>query len=138
MTRERGSVTVWVLGVCIAVLFMGGLSIDVWRAFTERRVLAGMADGAAVAGATALDVDAWRTSGVVQLLPDQAAGRAGAYLAGHPRWDAAITDSVLPAPDSVTVTLQREVEFTLLRILLAEEEPFTVSVTATAIPALSP
>ncbi len=138
MSRDRGSVTVWVLGVCIAVLFLGGLSVDVWRAFTERRVLAGMADGAVIAGATALDVDAWRSSGAVRLVPEEAAGRAGSYLTAHPEWDPTITDSIVPAPDSITVVLEREVEFTLLRILLAGEEPFRVSVTATAVPALSP
>lgn len=135
---ERGSVTVWILGLCIAVLFLGGLSVDLWRAFTDRRILAGMADGAVVAGASAIDTDEWRANGVVQLDRTQAGQRAGAYLASHPEWNASISPTITPAAVNITVTLQQNVEFTLLRVLLPGEQPFTVSVTANAIPALSP
>lgn len=138
MTGERGSVTVWVLGFCIGVLFMGGLSIDLWRAFTERREMAGMADGAVVAGATAIDADEWRTNGVIVLDPATSSARAGAYLTAHPEWDPATTTGVFPAADQITVTLEREVDFTLLRILLIGQPPFTVQVTSTAEPALDP
>lgn len=138
MKSEHGSITVWILGLCIAVLFLGGLSIDMWRAFTERRILAGMADGAVVAGATAIDAAKWRSDGVVVLAPDAAGARASAYLGSHPEWDASTTQIIVPTPADITVTLQRQVDFTLLRILLAGEEPFTVTVRASAIPALSP
>jgi hypothetical protein len=136
--KDRGSVTIWVLGLCVALLFLGGLSIDLWRGFTERRQLAGMADGAVVAGATALDVDTWRSSGVAQLDAGLAGDRASAYLLAHPEWDAAITPTITSAAAGIQVVLEQEVEFTLLRVLLPDEEPFTVRVTANAIPALSP
>lgn len=128
----------WVLGLCVAVLFLGGLSVDMWRAFTERRILAGMADGAVVAGATAVDVAEWRNNGVVRLAPDEAAARAGSFLLNHPEWNVSITETIVPTPADISVTLEREVDFTLLRILLVGEDPFTVSVRANAIPALSP
>ena len=137
-SRERGSVTVWILGLCIAILFLGGLSVDLWRAFTDRRILSGMADGAVVAGATAIDVVEWRSSGVVRLDEPSATARASAYLTSHPEWNPAITPSVASTPAAVTVTLEQEVEFTLVRVLLPGEAPLTVSVTANAIPALAP
>ena len=52
---ERGTMTLWVLGLCIAVLFLGGLSLDLWRVITVRRSLVAMADTGATAGANGLD-----------------------------------------------------------------------------------
>jgi len=34
---EHGTVTLWVLGLCIALMFLGGLSLDLWRAVAVRR-----------------------------------------------------------------------------------------------------
>lgn len=135
---ERGSVTIWILGLCIGLLFLGGLSVDLWRAFTERRVLAGMADGAAVAAASALDENSFRASGDILLDPPAASDRAMAYLVGHPEWSSDVSAAIDPLPSSVTVELQRTVEFTLVRVLLPTEEPFTVTVRATATPAAAP
>ncbi|MGH9030897.1 MAG: pilus assembly protein TadG-related protein, partial [Acidimicrobiia bacterium] len=47
--------TVWMLGLCLMLLLLGGISLDLWRAFSERRALASAADAAAIAGASALD-----------------------------------------------------------------------------------
>jgi hypothetical protein len=138
MTGERGAVTVWILGLSIILLFLGGFSVDLWRAFTERRVLAGMADGAVVVGATAINTDVWRATGVVELEPTEAQARMNAYLLGHPEWDPAMSATINPAPDGVLVRLEQDVDFTLLRVLLPGEEPFRVGVTASAEPVLRP
>ena len=37
---ERGSITFWVLGLAVATLFIGGLSVDLWRVMSDRRELA--------------------------------------------------------------------------------------------------
>jgi hypothetical protein len=47
------------LGLCLMLFLLGGISLDLWRAFSERRSLAATA-GAAVAGASALDEAAYR------------------------------------------------------------------------------
>ena len=135
---ESGTVVVWILGLSIGLMFLGGLSLDVWRAFTERRVLAGMADGAVVAGATAIDEDAWRTTGVIQLDGNLAADRADGYLSDHPAWDPTIVETINAGPGGIEVILEKEVEFTLLRILIDSEDRFDVSVNAFAAPVASP
>lgn len=133
VTRERGSVTVWMLGLCVMVLFVGGLSLDLWRAFSQRRALAGMADAAAVAGAGAIDEAAWRTSGAVRLDRDRAAALARRSLASQPGGGDIAAASVRTGPRLVAVDVSGVVGFTLLRVLLADE-PFTVSVSARAAP----
>ena len=65
---ERGTMTLWVLGLCIAVLFLGGLSLDLWRVIAVRRSLVAMADAGATAGANGLDQAALR-DGVLRLDP---------------------------------------------------------------------
>ena len=68
---ERGTITLWVLGLCIALMFLGGLSLDLWRAVAVRRELSSMADTAATAGANGVDEGALR-AGTLQLDPDRA------------------------------------------------------------------
>lgn len=135
---DRGTIVIWILGLSISLMFLGGFSLDVWRAFTERRVLAGMADGAVVAGATAVDETLWRQTGVIQLDGPAAGERADLYLASHPSWDPAIIETITVGPGGIEVVLKREVEFTLLRILIDSEDRFEVSVSAFATPAASP
>jgi hypothetical protein len=130
---ESGSVTLWMLGLCVMVLFVGGLSLDLWRGFAERRALAAMADAAAVAGAGAVDEVALRTSGIVRLNPDRAAVLARRSLAGQPGAAAIQGASVRAGPRLVAVDVFGVVEFTLLRVLLPDD-PFTVSVSARATP----
>jgi Flp pilus assembly protein TadG len=57
--REAGTITLWMLGLCLMLFLLGGISLDLWRAFSERRSLAATADAAAVAGASALDEAAY-------------------------------------------------------------------------------
>jgi hypothetical protein len=46
---DRGSVTIWVLGLAMLLLVFGGLALDYWRALALQRELAAVADSAAVA-----------------------------------------------------------------------------------------
>jgi len=78
---ESGTITLWMLGLCLMLFLLGGISLDLWRAFSERRALAATADAAAVAGASALDEGAYRSTGVVRLVPADAQRRAQASLA---------------------------------------------------------
>jgi hypothetical protein len=65
--------TLWMLGLCVCVLVLGGLSLDLWRVVEQRRSLAAMADASAAAGANGLDEAALRRG---ETLLDPAAARA--------------------------------------------------------------
>lgn len=116
---ERGSVTIWLLGLCVCLLFLGGLAVDLWRVMNVRRELAGLADAAAIHGATALDETVFRATGAVMLDPVAAQGRARSYLA--PRLEAGTGSRVSLRPDRVAVMLTRPVRLSLLGALLPDQ-----------------
>lgn len=129
---ERGAVTLWVLGLIFPMLLLGGLSLDLWRGFSERRALAGIADAAAVAGANGLDTDRVYERNEIRLDPGLAEELARANLATQlddrslREWDVVATE------DSVTVRLAGSVDLTLLRLFY--DRRWDVAVTATARP----
>jgi Flp pilus assembly protein TadG len=135
--RESGTTTLWMLGLCLMLFLLGGVSLDLWRAFSERRSLAATADAAAVAGASALDESAYRSSGVVRLLPADAERRAQASLAEQLDRRALRDARVAATADEVTVTVGGSVDFTLLQIVAPGDE-FAITVRATARPQASP
>lgn len=71
---ERGQASALLVGVMLIGLLVAGLAIDGARLFTARRDLQNVADSAALAGASALDESAYRSSGgaTVQLDPNAA------------------------------------------------------------------
>jgi len=135
---ERGSITLWVLGLCMMMVFVGGISLDLWRAFSERRALAGVVDAAAVAGSNGIDVGYFRETSEVRLDPPRAEQLAADNLAAQSDTRALVAADAVATRDDVTVTATGRVDFTLLRIFMAGEEPFTVTVRATADPRRSP
>lgn len=54
--NEVGTFTIWALGLCLLLFLLGGVSIDIWRAFEARRSLNEIADTASRAGASEIDV----------------------------------------------------------------------------------
>lgn len=137
--KERGSITFWVLGLSIAVLFLGGLSVDLWRVMSDRRELAAVADSAAAAAASAVDVDLWREAGEIRLLNVEAVALAERVVAQHGvAGELSAPVEVTVAGDSVHVKLTREVELTLLRLLTVGEDPLLVRVVSAARAAPSP
>ncbi len=133
---ERGTTTLWMLGLCLMLFLLGGISLDLWRAFSERRSLAATADAAAVAGASALDEAAYRSSAAVRLVPSDARRRAQASLADQLD-RRALRDSRIEAKEEVTVVVGGSVDFSLLQIA-APGDQFAISVRATARPQASP
>lgn len=132
MSGERGTITLWLLGLAVSMLFLGGLSLDLWRAFEVRRSLAVVVDAAGVAGASALDTERFRAAGQVALDPQAARAAAWARLGA-----AAGRFEVDASPEAVVVTGQRDVPLTLTRALLPGD-PLTVRVEATVRPIRSP
>lgn len=134
---ERGTITIWVLGLCLMALLLGGISLDLWRAFSERRALASIADAAAVAGASAIDEAVYRSVNVVQLDPALAQQRARASLDGQLD-DRALRDAQVNADlDHVTVVVRGTVDFSLLD-LVTPDGTFDVEVRASAVPQPTP
>jgi uncharacterized membrane protein len=133
LDAERGTIGLWLLGLCLMLLLLGGLSLDLWRAFSERRALAGMVDAAALAGASGIDVAALHTGGPALLHPVEAERLAAASLAGQQAAPALRSARVAASPQSITVRASAQVDLTLLR-LLAGDRPLEVRVTATSGP----
>jgi Flp pilus assembly protein TadG len=131
---DRGFLTIWLLGLCLLLLVLGGVSLDLWRVFSERQALAGLADSASLAGAAGLDLDAARR-GLVQLDPTDAARRAQASIAGQTDKGSLVISSVkivvVQNPSEVTVSADGQVHLTLLRLLLGDR-PVILHVSSTA------
>lgn len=132
---ERGTVTLWLLGLAMMLLPLGGLGVDLGRSFSSRRALGAAADAAALAGAGALDVGVYRASGVVVLDPVSAEQRARRSIANQLDRDDLRRIAVRADTTSVTVEVEGVVNLTLLR-LIRGARPFTVRVSSTARPVL--
>ncbi len=126
-----------VLMLGFMVLLLGGLSVDLWRVLAEHREVAGLVDGASIAGSTAIDLDFVRDNPSVPeppLLPELAIDRACRYLEDHGDITACPTPDaeVVVAADTITVTVTRDVELTFLAALVtldpsADTSPIRVS-----------
>ena len=127
-------ITIWVLGVTMIFMFVGWFAVTMWTGSSERRQLAAAADQAAQAGATALDTDAFRGSGVRQLAPELAEQRALASLAEQDIDDLLTGYEVDATVGQVTVILEGEVDIGLLRIFDVDDDPIEVRVTAVGYP----
>ncbi|MCU1456488.1 MAG: hypothetical protein JWL73_580 [Actinomycetia bacterium] len=130
---EHGFVTVWILGLCVTMLVLGGISIDLWRAFGERRSLVAAADSAARAGASGIDPDVRRSSGRLQIDPSLADARARASLRSVNGLEITGTPDVTIAGNRVTVVVRGRFDLGFLD-LLDPQGPVTITVTATAEP----
>jgi hypothetical protein len=131
-SEEHGTVTLWVLGLCVSLMFLGGLGLDLWRAVAERRQLSSMADSAATAAANGIDVAALR-AGTLRLDPERARAIARETLDrdGHTAGLDAIDVGV--DGNQVTVVLRDHVNFSLLGIFLGGQH-FDIQVRANAAP----
>ena len=134
---ERGSVTIWTLGLCIALLFVGGLATDLWRVFSERRALAGIVDAAAIAGGSGIDEALLRDTGQVQLDPPLAHTLAEASLGAQALPPSFTGAEVLATPAQIRVRATGSVGLTLTRVLL-DAAPLRIGVEAVVGPAAGP
>ncbi|MFP4552980.1 MAG: pilus assembly protein TadG-related protein [Actinomycetota bacterium] len=133
---DRGSVTIWVLGLSMLLLLFGGLALDYWRALALQRELAAVADSAAIAAASGIDEEHYRNTGEVILQPDRARDLAAAAVG----WQGVhlIDLAVDVETTSVRVTVTGEVELGLLGVFVDQSEPLTVRGDASALPVLEP
>ena len=129
---QRGTITLWVLGLTVAVLFLSGLGVDLWHAIAARREVSLMADTAATAGANGLDESALR-GGRLQLNDHRVRALVAAQLAQYPGSARLVGEDVSTDGARVTVVLRERVRFSLLGIFMPGQE-FTVQASATAEP----
>ena len=116
---EQGFFTIWTMGLCVMLLAMGGISLDLWRGFSERRELAAITDSAAIAGAAQIDLDAFKTNGTVKLDPVLAKQAALNYLntEGATAKITYTTPPVITVTDNqITITADTRIELTLMKI----------------------
>ena len=133
---DQGSVTIWVLGLALLLLVFGGLALDYWRALALQRELASVADSAAVAAASGIDEEVYRSSGTVVLSPERSAALADAAIA----WQGLEISSVSvdADADSVTIILTAQVELGLLGVFVDQDQPLVVRAEASAVPVFVP
>lgn len=133
LAGEAGTAVVWMLGLLVLVLGLGGISLDLWRVFTERRGLAGIVDAAAVAGSSGIDETSLRGD-TVALDPVRAEQLAWNNLNTQTDTGALTAAAVTATPTEITVAADGAVHLTLLRILAPDRSPVPIHVTATAEP----
>ncbi len=119
---EEGSVTVFVVGLTLALLMVAGLVHDGGRVLAARRQAHDLADNAARAAAQAVDIDALRSGAPVALDPLAAQVAAEDYLAitGHP-------GEVVVTADMVEVTVTITTPMVLLQVVGIAERTVTAS-----------
>ncbi len=136
--HEKGSVTIWMLGLSFALLAFGGLALDFWRGLALQRELAAIADSAAIASASGIDEEQYRSTGDVILAPARARSLAHASI-DHQSLQLSEADvTVNAARSSVTVEVGAELELWLLSILVDDDQPISVRASASASPVLIP
>ncbi len=81
---EGGSIQLFMLGLGVAILLLGGISFDLWRLIGERRELSALADSAAIAATSGIDPDFFREQGLSRLDPALVDGQISAVLSQQP------------------------------------------------------
>jgi len=129
---EHGMITLWVLGLAVAVLFLGGIGLDFWRAIAVRREVSVMADAGATAGANGIDESALR-GGRLELDEARVRQLVASELAEYPDARKLRDASVTIGDRQVVVTLREDVHFSLLGIFMGRGH-FTVEARAVGEP----
>ena len=138
MRDERGSATIWMLGLSLLLLLFGGLALDFWRGLATQRELSAVADSAAIAAGSGIDEEHYRATGEVVLDTARSRGLAVASVNAQDANVLAMTVDVSADGSSVTVTLSSVVELGLLGVFVDQSEPLLVRASATASPRLRP
>ena len=138
MSSDRGSVTIWMLGLSVLLLLFGGLAIDFWRALAVQRELAAVADSAAVAAASGIDEEHYRATGEVILDSTRAQVLGTASMTAQDLDPVSFEVATTVDGLSVNVVVVDVVELGLLGLFVDQTEPLTVRAEATASPRLLP
>lgn len=124
---ERGSVTVWMIGVVVATFLMVGLLLDGGSMLRRRSEVFGIASSAARAGAQQLD-QAQAVEGTAVLDPVAAERAAMDYLSGR-----GLSGSVSVDGDTVTVEINAVAELQMFKLVGGDGVSFTATASAQAV-----
>lgn len=131
MRGDRGSGTVWAIGVVAVVALLAGAVLDGGNAMAARVAALDVAQQAARAGANQLDLAALREHGVVRLDLVAAQAAATTFLA-----QAGATGTATATTTEVVVTITRSQPTKLLRAIGVNSIAMTA--TASAVPQTGP
>ena len=141
LRKDGGFTSVsFMLLLMVLILAVGAISVDLWHMISEHRAIAGVVDGAAISAAGAVDQTLLREQPpALEIEAAEAVGRACRYLqerAGIGACPGPDVDVVV-GPGSVSITMRRDVNLTLLKLFAglssdADTSPIEVSATATA------
>jgi len=138
MRSDRGSVTIWMLGLSVLVLLFGGIAIDLWRALDLQRELAAVADSAAVAAAAGIDEEHYRLTGEVVLDPVRAANLGRSSISSQ---DVELSETRVDTGadgSEVVVEIGAELGLGLLGLFVDQSQPLTITTSASAEPVFVP
>ena len=108
---DRGTVTVFVVSMTVALLLMAGLVLDGGRIIAARREADAVAAAAARAGAQGVDETGLRQTGGAPVLPADASSRVARYLAST-----GFTGSTAVTGDTVSVTVHKSQDLSILSL----------------------
>jgi len=128
---DRGSGSVWAIGVVAVVALLAGAVLDGGNAMAARVQALDIAQQAARAGANQLDLGALRNQGVVRLDPGAAQAVAQAFLR-----EAGATGTATATIAQVSVTVTRSQPTLVLQAIGVDSIGMTA--TATAVPRPAP
>lgn len=129
---DRGSATVWMIGVTVAAFLMVGLVLDGGVMLRARSDAFAIAASAARVGAQQLDSDA-AVEGLTALDPVAAEQAALAYLAAQ-----GVTGSVTVTGDTVTVSVTTTANLQLLSLVGGGSATFDATADAQAVKVVPP
>lgn len=129
---ERGSATVWMIGVTVAAFLMVGLVLDGGIMLRSRSDAFATAASAARVGAQQLDPDA-AVEGLTVLDPIAAEHAVTGYLTAQ-----GVTGTVTVTGDKVTVTVTTSAHLQMLRVVGGDTVTFDATATAEAVKVATP
>lgn len=124
---ERGSATVWMIGVTVSTFALVALVLDGGAMLRARSDAFAVAGAAARVGAQQLDPDA-AVEGLTVLDPIAAERAVMDYLS-----DAGVTGRASVVADAVTVTVSSEAELQMLRLVGGNTVSFDATATVEAV-----
>lgn len=138
MSRERGSVTIWILGLAVVIIGFGGVALDYWRALGSQRQLAAIADAATIAGASGIDELHYRSTGEVLLDPDRARALVARSIDSQDEELESVTVSIYEDRSGLEVTIVGGLDAGFIGLFTGEDGRLTVSATSRASPVRLP
>lgn len=128
---ERGSFSAMVVILIVMLFAVAGLIYDGGSAINARQQAFDDAEQAARAGANQIDMDLFRSEGIVEILPGAADTAAREFLNGLPgrQYSTVTVDAQV---DQVDVTVARSVPTQLLKLVFVDD--FTIEGSATSQP----